>query len=74
MIGLKAKFKIEDGPLIIKKEHVENYITLCILYMLAKQLNVIRLSDVEKLEKVLKSRQQKMARQGNILINSSSLF
>ena len=42
--------------------------------MLAKQLAVLRLSDVEKLEKVLKLRQQKKARKGNIMLKSSRLF
>ncbi|OWY99121.1 hypothetical protein PHMEG_00029937 [Phytophthora megakarya] len=61
--ALRAKLKIKDGNPKARREHVDHYIETLGDPELADRLTLLRLSDVDELEEVLRARERAKSRQ-----------
>ncbi|KAK1940646.1 hypothetical protein P3T76_008097 [Phytophthora citrophthora] len=61
--ALRAKSKIKDGNSKARREHVDHYIETLGDPELADRLTLLRLTDVEDLEEVLRARERAKSRQ-----------
>ncbi|ETN04613.1 hypothetical protein PPTG_14448 [Phytophthora nicotianae INRA-310] len=69
--GLRAKLRVKSGPSDICREHVEYFIETLDDRDLAGQLALLRISDADALEEVLRARQRATNRQGRAQFGSS---
>ena len=69
--GLRAKLDIKGGPPSVRREHVEHYVETLDDRELADQLTLLRISDADDLEEVLRARQRAKTRQGRVLFGSN---
>ncbi|KAF0688134.1 Aste57867_20223 [Aphanomyces stellatus] len=69
--GLRAKLRVKSGPSDVRREHVEHFIETLDDRDLADQLALLRISDVDALEEVLRARQRAKNRQGRAHFGSS---
>ena len=68
--GLRTKLDIKGGPSKVRREHVEHYVETLDDRELADQLTLLRISDADDLEQVLRARQRAKRRQGRTLFGS----
>ncbi|GMF44973.1 unnamed protein product [Phytophthora fragariaefolia] len=68
--GLRTRLPIKDGPLDVRREHVEHFIETLDDHDLADQLALLRIPDADTLEEVLRSRQRAKSRQSNTVYGS----
>ncbi|OWY95910.1 hypothetical protein PHMEG_00033957 [Phytophthora megakarya] len=61
--GLRARLKIKDGSAKDRREHVDHYIETLEDQDLAERLTLLRLTDVDDLEEVLRARDREKNRQ-----------
>jgi hypothetical protein len=61
--GMRARLKIKDGDAKARLEHVEHFIETLGDPDLADQLTLLRLSDADRLEDVLRARERAKTRQ-----------
>ncbi|GMG17906.1 unnamed protein product [Phytophthora fragariaefolia] len=71
--GLRTRLQIKDSPQEVKREHVEHFIETLDDCDLADQLALLRISDSDILEEVLRSRQRAKARQSKTVYGSIKL-
>ncbi|ETM41083.1 hypothetical protein L914_13119 [Phytophthora nicotianae] len=69
--GLRTKLRVKSGPADIRREHVEHFIETLDDRDLADQLALLRISDADALEKVLRAWQRAKSRQGRAHFGSS---
>ncbi|POM63372.1 Hypothetical protein PHPALM_21243, partial [Phytophthora palmivora] len=69
--GLRAKLKIKDGNAMDRREHVDHYIETLEDQDLADRLTLLRLSDADDLEEVLRARERAKSRQKKAAFGSS---
>ncbi|POM61279.1 LOW QUALITY PROTEIN: hypothetical protein PHPALM_29726, partial [Phytophthora palmivora] len=69
--GLRAKLKIKDGNAKDRCEHVDHYIETLEDQDLADRLTLLRLSDADDLEEVLRARERAKSRQKEAAFGSS---
>ncbi|ETI37860.1 hypothetical protein F443_16288 [Phytophthora nicotianae P1569] len=69
--GLRAKLRVKSGPSNVRREGVEHFIETLDDRDLADQLALLRISDVDALEEVLRARQRAKNRQGRAHFGSS---
>ncbi|POM61698.1 hypothetical protein PHPALM_29251 [Phytophthora palmivora] len=69
--GLRAKLKIKDGNAKDRREHVDHYIETLEDQDLADRLTLLRLSDADDLEEVLRARERAKSRQKKAAFGSS---
>ncbi|OWZ09712.1 hypothetical protein PHMEG_00017542 [Phytophthora megakarya] len=69
--GLRAKLKIKDGSAKERREHVDHYIETLEDQDLAERLTLLRLTDVDDLEEVLRARDCAKNRQKKAAFGSS---
>ncbi|POM57357.1 Hypothetical protein PHPALM_38138 [Phytophthora palmivora] len=69
--GLRAKLKINDGNAKDRREHVDHYIETLEDQNLADRLTLLRLSDADDLEEVLRARERAKSRQKKAAFGSS---
>ncbi|ETM30631.1 hypothetical protein L914_21693 [Phytophthora nicotianae] len=62
--GLRAKLRVKSGPSDVRREHVEHFIETPDDRGLVDQLALLRISDADALEEVLRARQRAKNRQG----------
>ncbi|POM69108.1 LOW QUALITY PROTEIN: Hypothetical protein PHPALM_14644 [Phytophthora palmivora] len=69
--GLRAKLKIKDGNAKDRREHVVHYVDTLEDQELAVQMTLLRLSDADGLEEVLRARECAKSRQKKAAFGSS---
>ena len=69
--GVRAKLNIMGGPPNVRREHVNHYVKTLDDRELADQLTLLRISDADDLEEVLRARQRAKTRQGRVLFGSN---
>ncbi|POM64368.1 Hypothetical protein PHPALM_20106 [Phytophthora palmivora] len=69
--GLRANLKIKDGNAKDRREHVDHYIETLEDQDLADRLTLLRLSDADDLEEVLRARERAKSRQKKAAFGSS---
>ncbi|POM65326.1 Hypothetical protein PHPALM_18976, partial [Phytophthora palmivora] len=72
--GLRAKLKIKDGNAKDRREHVDHYIETLEDQDLADRLTLLRLSDADDLEEVLRARERAKSRQKKAAFGSSNIM
>ncbi|POM72921.1 LOW QUALITY PROTEIN: Eukaryotic/viral aspartic protease, active site, partial [Phytophthora palmivora] len=70
--GLRAKLKIKDGNAKDRREHVDHYSETLEDQDLADRLTLLRLSDADDLEEVLRARELAKSRQKKAAFGSST--
>ncbi|OWZ03747.1 hypothetical protein PHMEG_00024471 [Phytophthora megakarya] len=69
--GLRARLKIKDGNAKERREHVDHYIETLEDQDLAERLTLLRLTDADDLEEVLRARDRAKNRQKKAAFGSS---
>ncbi|OWZ12288.1 LOW QUALITY PROTEIN: hypothetical protein PHMEG_00014577 [Phytophthora megakarya] len=69
--GLRARLKIKDGSAKDRREHVDHYIETLEDQDLAERLTLLRLTDADDLEEVLRARDRAKNRQKKATFGSS---